>query len=39
MKEIRKHLEKLRRIRRKSYHPLVHRLHKKYNSESSRAGT
>lgn len=28
--KIQKHLEKLRGIKRRSYHPLVHRIHKKY---------
>ncbi len=30
MKGIRKHLEILRKIKRKAHHPLVHKLHKKY---------
>ena len=30
MKSLKEHLEKLRGIKRKSYHPLVHKIHKKY---------
>lgn len=31
MRVIRKHLEKLRGIKRSKYHPLIHKLHKKHN--------
>lgn len=31
MRIIKKHLEKLRSIKRSRYHPLIHRLHKKHN--------
>ena len=30
MRHIRKHLQKLRKIRRKHYHPLIHKIHKKH---------
>jgi mgtE-like transporter len=30
MKNVRKHLEKLRTIERKKHHPLIHKVHKKY---------
>jgi len=31
MKLIRKHLEKLKLVKRKKYHPLIHKIHKKHN--------
>jgi len=30
MKEIRKHLERLREVKKKHYHPLIHKIHKKH---------
>ena len=30
MKSIRKHLEKLREVKKKHYHPLIHKIHKKH---------
>src|SRR3989338_6869696 len=30
MKTVRKHLEKLRLVERKKYHPLIHKIHKKH---------
>lgn len=30
MKQLRKHLEKLRKVKRAKYHPLIHKLHKKH---------
>ena len=30
MKNVRKHLEKLRKVKRSLYHPLIHKIHKKH---------